>query len=689
MVAAMPPPIIAALAQIARKQRLLDRDRSDRLAEYAAKNGVATLADLRTWLGGTAGGLSPDLCQRLLGLLAPPDLPAFGAFQALVHLADGGMGRVWLAAAQDGPLVVVKTLKSTTSLIRQRRFEREVEITRQLQHPNIVRCLGGGEASDGSDYLVLEYVDSGDLRELVEARWQLPEPLTLAILVQVADALQVAHALNVVHRDIKPSNIFVGHDGKALLADFGIARAEGSGTMLTMAGAIMGSPQFMSPEQSFGQPVDIRSDIYAMGAVLFYCLAGRPPFEGSMQDVLHQQGNVPAPDVRTACPTVSERTAQLIAACLAKKPGERPADPRALRTALEGALAAQGLNLPGAISAETANGPGKTIGFSSGMAVFEFPTIETDLSGASAAPEVPPAQTGQRTDPGVLQSLTAGLLAQGPSAAAAETGSATGPATATPPAALRGPGTTEFAGDPALALAGDWISLLPQDAGDPTAVLLFARPRLVLGKLRSEPVDLCLRNYPVADFKDVLQRISRQHVALRYDPLGQECLVEDLGGANGTLIDGAALASGKSKALGTDTAHVVVVAGAVTLWIRCRRSSLAGQRTTFDGQPPAANPTCGLDSDLVLDSVILTRPENRPELAYAMVLRRMTIGGPGSDLELAGARSLAAVTVAHYAGRWICRPTIGNAPWRPLMAGQVLDCGGRSLVARIGQYEHF
>lgn len=265
----MHPPIIDALAQIAQKRRLLDRDRSMRLADFAAKNGVATLADLRAWLNGKAGGLSADLCQRLLGLLAPADLPAFGDYQAFVHLADGGMGRVWLAAAMDGPLVVVKTLKSTTNLVRQRRFEREVEITRKLRHPNIVRCLDGGEASDGSDYLVLEYVDSGDLHELVKARWQLPESLTLAIVAQVADALQAAHALNVVHRDIKPSNIFVGHDGKSLLADFGIARAEGTGTMLTMAGAIMGSPQFMSPEQSFGQTVDIRSDIYAVGAVLF------------------------------------------------------------------------------------------------------------------------------------------------------------------------------------------------------------------------------------------------------------------------------------------------------------------------------------------------------------------------------------------------------------------------------------
>ncbi|GDY11562.1 hypothetical protein LBMAG53_04400 [Planctomycetota bacterium] len=689
----MHPPIIDALAQIARKRRLLDRDRSDRLADYAIKNGVATLADLRTWLDGKAAGLGPELCQRLLGLLAPADLPAFGNYQAFVHLADGGMGRVWLAAAKDGPLVVVKTLKSTTNLIRQRRFEREVEITRKLNHPNIVRCLDGGEASDGSDYLVLEYVDSGDLRELVEARWQLPEPLTLAIVAQVADALKAAHALNVVHRDIKPSNIFVGHDGKSLLADFGIARAEGTGTMLTMAGAIMGSPQFMSPEQSFGQTVDIRSDIYAVGAVLFYCLAGRPPFDGTMQDVMYQQGNVPAPDVRTACSGVSERTAQLIAACLAKPPGDRPADPQALRSALEDALVAQGLNISGAISAETSNTPGggKTIGFSSGVASFEFPTIDSDLSGNAPEPHESPANPGQRTDPIVLQHLTASLLAQPPAAEPADTGStsASGNDSGSPSVAARASGATDFAGDPALAITGDWISLLPQDAGDPTAVLLFARSRLVLGKLRGAPSDLCLRNYPVAEFKDALQRISRQHVALRYDPLGQECLVEDLGSANGTVIDGVALASGKSKALGTETAHVLVVAGTVSLWVRCRRSTQAGKAQTFAGLPPAANPPCGLDSDLALDSVILTRPENRPEMAYAMVLRRMTLGGPGADLELAGARSRAGVTVAHYAGRWLYRPAAGNAPWKPLTQGQVLDCGGRNLVAQVGQYEHF
>jgi serine/threonine protein kinase len=659
------------------------------LAEYAQKSGVTTLADLRRWLEASTSGISPDLCKRILGKLAPADLPAFGEFLPLAHLADGGMGRVWLAAKESGPLVVVKTLKKTSiSAEGTRRFEREVDITRQLDHPNIVRSLGCGESQDGSDYIVLEYVESGDLRELVDARYMLPEPLALAIMVQVADALQAAHLLSVVHRDIKPSNIFVGHDGLAKLADFGIARLVESGTMLTMQGAVLGSPQFMSPEQARGDKVDILSDIYAMGTVLFFCLAGRPPFGGGMQDVLYQHCNVEAPDIRTACMTISERTAKLIARCLAKKPSDRPADPLALRIALEEAICEQGRNVGDVLKDEThkSGGGERTIGFSQAQANYEFPTMIADLSGATAET----SRDTRNFTPIAIQHLTANLLA----------GDVEKKKTDEQPESHVSPGSTSvsknaigakiFAGDAAAAITSNWISLQPKEANDPTSVHLFARPNLVMGKLRT--VDICLRNYPVEEHKEVLQRISRQHLTLRYDPLGQECVLEDMGGVNGTLIDGVALANGENKALGVKSAHMVVLAEAVSLWMRCHRSPHAGEPQVLQGLPPAHEQTCGLDSDLSIDSVIITRAENRPEMAYAMVLRSITIGGPGAELALAGARSLATVHLAYYAGRWIWRPAASaasDAPWKPLMNGQPLDCGGHILVAQVGNHEQF
>jgi serine/threonine protein kinase len=693
--------VVEAVVEAACKRRILDREPGRRLAHFALEHGATSLESLRAWLGGP-GQISADLAKRLAGILAPQDMEPFGAYHAFAHLADGGMGRVWLGAKDKGPLIVIKTMKRVGSADarsdadRLKRFEREARITQSLAHPNVVRCLDSGAQPDGTLYLILEYVESGDLRDLVDARKSLPEPLSLGIIHQIVDALAVADMLHLIHRDIKPSNIFVAHDGKALLADFGIARSTSvERTSLTIAGALVGSPQYMSPEQVRNdRPLDIRSDLYSLGAVLYYCLAGRPPFDGNVQDVLHLHCHVAPPDVRALKPAVSAPTASLINRCLGKDPDFRPQTPTAMREMVEQALAGMGITLRQAFEEDSRRYPTVV----SGGHVRDDrgeQTIIADLSGKADNTTLS-IEIGTLSDPATataIRSLTATLLATDRAKPAAEVRSEPGTGSGTDvedasPSGERAPSLEALDGDPAMALTTDWVTLVPDSASDPTLVMLFARSRLVLGKLKDPPIDVCLRNYPVAQHKEVLNRISRQHVELSYDRLHQQCMADDLGGTNGTLLDGSPLIKGQPRALTGKNAHVLVAATAVSLWLRCRKTREADRRIAIAGLPPSPDASCGLEIDHAHDSVIITRPENRPELAYAMVLRRVSVGGPGSDLAIPGARSLATVIIGRYAGRWLWKTAASDA-WKPLVEGQELDCGGRKLTARPGHHDQF
>jgi len=245
--------LLTALVEAARKRKAVGAAASGRLKDLLAQKGLGTLVDIRKWLE-RPDGISAPLAGHLMECLPKADEAPYGPYVPLAHLADGGMGTVWLACSPTNELVVVKTLKSsltvqpgsTTATEFMRRFERESKITMQLAHDSVVRCLDHGVRQDGTAFMVLEYVDSGDLKELVDSRAGLTEGLALAILYQVVDALGEAHRLHLVHRDIKPANIFVSSSGRAKLADFGIARStEDSRTMLTMQGALVGSPLYM------------------------------------------------------------------------------------------------------------------------------------------------------------------------------------------------------------------------------------------------------------------------------------------------------------------------------------------------------------------------------------------------------------------------------------------------------------
>jgi hypothetical protein len=238
-------------------------------------------------------------------------------------------------------------------------------------------------------------------------------------------------------------------------------------------------------------------------------------------------------------------------------------------------------------------------------------------------------------------------------------------------------------------MTGDWISLLPNVAGDPAAILLFARPKLCLGRLREPPTDLCLRNYPVSQHKEACQRASRQHLNLLYDHIENRILLEDLNSPNGTMLDGITIKPGQTVKLELDADNILVVANVMSLWLHCHPRQ-AERQLELTGAPPSdATSACGIDIKHGFDSLIITRPENRPEMAYAMVLRQLTIGGPGSQLLCAGARTKSACQIGLYAGHWIWRPVAPDAAWKPLTSGVELDCGGKKLVAQAGVYQHF
>ncbi len=215
---------------------------------------------------------------------AAEELPqAIGKYKVLSRLGAGAMGIVY-QCSQPGleRLVAVKVMiagrhASSEQIVR---FEREAWAAAQLVHPNIVQIYDVG-AEGELHYFVMEYVDGWSLDRLIGTP-TLTLERSLRLVVQIAQALQAAHARGIIHRDIKPSNIIVHRSGQPKLSDFGLAKALDGGTNLSGSGAIIGTPQYMAPEQVLGLPseVDARTDLYSLGAVLYEMLTGKPPVEG-------------------------------------------------------------------------------------------------------------------------------------------------------------------------------------------------------------------------------------------------------------------------------------------------------------------------------------------------------------------------------------------------------------------------
>jgi eukaryotic-like serine/threonine-protein kinase len=203
-----------------------------------------------------------------------------GRYRIVRKLGSGGMADVYLAEDEElGRRIAIKILNDRHANDEQfvERFRREAKNAAGLSHPNIVAIYDRGEA-EGTYYIAMEYLDGRSLKELVVARGPLPIADAIDATRQVLTALRFAHRKGVVHRDIKPHNVMADADGRLKVTDFGIARAGVS--QMTEAGSIIGTAQYLSPEQARGAPVDQRSDIYSVGVVLYEMLTGKTPFSG-------------------------------------------------------------------------------------------------------------------------------------------------------------------------------------------------------------------------------------------------------------------------------------------------------------------------------------------------------------------------------------------------------------------------
>ncbi len=277
-----------------------------------------------------------------------------GRYRLDARIGRGGMSSVYRAfdTVLERPVAVKLMHREIAADSDQlERFRREARSVAQLNHPHVVTVIdageepsqgpGGEEPVDGTPYIVLEYVEGETLKDVVRREGPLEIPQALAYAIEIARALGAAHERQIVHRDVKPHNVLISSEGGAKITDFGIARTlteEG----LTLAGRVLGTTDYVSPEQALGQPVTGQSDLYSLGVVLFEMLTGDVPFHGdSPVAVAMKHVREDVPDVQTLRPEVSAATAAVLDRALAKDVTRRYPDAASMVAALEDVLAVE------------------------------------------------------------------------------------------------------------------------------------------------------------------------------------------------------------------------------------------------------------------------------------------------------------------------------------------------------------
>jgi len=270
----------------------------------------------------------------------PPNGYAFDTGQIVAQryriqrlIGKGGMGAVYLADDEVlHELVALKVISSSFASDEQAmvaRFRREASAARKVSSPSVIRIHDLGEARPGLLYLSMEYFAGRTLAEVITQRGIVPMKDALDMLGQIANGLEAAHQAGVIHRDLKPSNVLVGERGTIKIIDFGLATTQ-MADGLTATGAILGTPHYMAPEQLRGKGIDARSDIYALGALAYHLVCGRPPFSGDNAIAIGfaHLSEVPTPP-RQLRKDVPEKLEAAILAALAKSPDDRPSSAKA------------------------------------------------------------------------------------------------------------------------------------------------------------------------------------------------------------------------------------------------------------------------------------------------------------------------------------------------------------------------
>jgi eukaryotic-like serine/threonine-protein kinase len=263
-----------------------------------------------------------------------------GRYRLEAKLGSGGMSTVYLARDEtlDRPVAVKVMHREMSEQEDQlQRFRQEARAVAKLTHPNVVSVIDAGE-DGGHPYIVFEYVKGETLKQRINRVGALDPQEAIAYAIEVARGLSVAHARNMVHRDIKPQNVLIDEEGRAKLTDFGISRQlEQDG--VTATGRVLGTTDYVAPEQAMGKEVDPRSDVYSLGVVLYEMLIGQVPFHADSQvGVAMKHVNEELPDVQRRRPEVSAAVALVVERATAKNPAERYQTPAEMIDDLETAL---------------------------------------------------------------------------------------------------------------------------------------------------------------------------------------------------------------------------------------------------------------------------------------------------------------------------------------------------------------
>ena len=356
----------------------------------------------------------------------------FGGYHIIELVGSGGMGLVYRAEQRIlGRTVALKVIRPeiAESGDYRSRFLREARFAASVDHPNVVSVFDAGE-QDGRLYLTMQWIDGTDLGTLIDREQRLAPERVVRIGVQLAAALQAVHDAGLVHRDVKPANVLMreigGHD-HAYLTDFGIAKAPAAQDSLTRTGWVIGTPAYLSPEQIRGQQPGPRSDLYALGCVIFEALTGQPPFRAD-NDLAARwaQASSPPPPASSVCPALGSRYDAFLARALATDPDDRFPSGAAFAEALQAAYA------------------GRPIDPAPAPAIGDAPT-QRRPGAAAPPPAVPGARPATSVDPSGAPDTAA-------------------PRPARPRPASSGPRPVSAGAGPPASLAGDSRGTRP--AGD-------------------------------------------------------------------------------------------------------------------------------------------------------------------------------------------------------------------------------